>query len=419
LPRRAGDAVGRPQGFGPERPLRILIDTPTVTDRESAELLSELLVGDPEFEVWTTTESERWVEIDWTTEVNGYFPVQIRQPGRTGTMALPTAAQRAFASQVAANSEIAEAEALRQLGFALWAKDYEVSLMVTDSPILLVGPFQVGVRVNIRSARDTVGIVAQLERTLGRYELGHPAAYDGPFWLYLIGSRAVLRQGSRWFSACQASTGPDENALAPDLDDPSLRALGQTTLERVDWVLRARDLLASAADTSAMPLYVDTVLVQLSAAFDAAAWVTDLGLGIKGSPGWRKQEWVQRLVRAHPPFAEVLATGSATADAIEILSLPRNTIHDSGMPTIGASRGSFLPSRTTLRIPRRQYGRRLLNAIERQGGAEVWGLEALLPEVHVLDPLLFVERCVVAGLSALDALMGSHSGREVPRSQGD
>ena len=28
-----------------------------------------------------------------------------------------------------------------------------------------------------------------------------------------------------------------------------------------------------------------------------------------------------------------------------------------------------------------------------------------MPEVHVLDPLLFVERCVVAGLSALDALM--------------
>ena len=400
--------VGRPQAFDAQHPLRILIDRPTVTDYEALSVLVSLVDAESDFEIWTTTPSSRWVDINWEHETNGSFSVRTFRPEGSGLMALWAGAINQFAVEVASRNEVSTAEARRQLGVATWAKDYEISLLVTDSPILLAEPFQLGVGTNLRSARDSLAIVAQLERGHGRYDLGDPAAYGGPVWFYLIGSRTVPPLADRWFSACQASTGLGEDVLAPDAAAPTLRALAQTALERVDWVLRTRDLLAAAADTAVMPLHLDTILVQLSAAFDAVAWVTSYGLNVKaksGSPSWRNSAWKHQLATKYESFVPLLEPGSVTADAIEILSLPRNSIHSAGMPRLGMARAPFLPARTAVRIPRGRHANRLVEAVLRQGGLSAWGMEQVLPGSHVLDPLVFSEKCVTTALKAFNAII--------------
>jgi hypothetical protein len=181
--------------------------------------------------------------------------------------------------------------------------------------------------------------------------------------------------------------------------------LGQTTLERIGWVLRARDLLGGAIDSTAMATHLDTVLLQLSAAFDGAAKVTAIGLGVSGDAGWRKESWRRSLVGACPEFRAHLSKHSAVRDAIDIVSLPRSTVHDAGMPHLGVARQLREAPRTAMRIPRGEGATRFLAAITRRGGRAEWGVSEVVRGVHVLEALLFTDRCISAALSALDSLM--------------
>lgn len=402
----------------PVAPLRVVLDIPTISDSESLDVIEALTVRHPEVEIWRTTQSaENWIEVTWDQVQNDCFlPILHRRDEASMTTLKPASTWRLFATQLATDS-LAEEEALRQLGLAQISADNNFALFVTDSEQLLTAPFQLGARIDIRSSREAASLVSLHLRSSGRYELGSPSPYGGRFWFYVIGSRAVLPASSAWFSACQLSTGAGEDVLSADDEPASLRALGQTTMERIDWTLRARDMLLFDSGADVVPFDLDTFLFQLSGAFDAAAQAITKGLGLSGSPGWRKRPWRDRLTSRYPTFEEVLSPESEHYDAIEILSLPRNTIHDGGMPRLDIQEGMHRPPRVALRIPRGRYAPRLLAAIERRGGPERWGFQPVIPGTTVIDPLVFVERCLVAGLGALNALMDATPIEEFPQVQ--
>jgi hypothetical protein len=160
-----------------------------------------------------------------------------------------------------------------------------------------------------------------------------------------------------------------------------------------------------------IPFYLDMFLLQMSGAFDAIAQVTAQGLGVhvqRTSPSWRTKKWVEGVETSHPSLAAVMSLGSPHRDALEITSLLRNSIHDSGLPTFGMASSIHGPTRTTVRTPRGSYAARAFSeAIDRLGGKESWGVQTLIPGTTTIDPLVFIDQALVAGLGAMNALMAA------------
>jgi len=336
-----------------------LVDWPSITNHETAEVL-DALTGLPDVECWSTTDGhDRWIEIDWASEVNDHIAIRLHAPGRLTQAALnPASTWRHFSERIS-TGELPPQEAFRQLGYAEVGSRRRFDMFVSDGLALLQEPFGLGARINIRSSKEAVAQLSLFLRSRDVFVLGDDRAYvRGHFWFYVVASRVVVPAADRWFSACQISTGPGEDVLAADALPATLRALGQTCLERVNWAIRARDQVLSVAAADLIPLFLDMFLLQMSGAFDALAQVTAqaLGVGVKGtSPSWRTKRWLNDLATCHPGLAAVMTSGSPHRDALEIVSLLRNSIHESGLPTVGMASTVHGPTRTTVRTPRGTY----------------------------------------------------------------
>lgn len=410
LPKQGDDPVTPFIATVEGRPFRLLIDRPTIIKGEALQVL-DAFATIPGIECWSTTDDgERWVEIDWATEVNDHIAVRLHAPGRLMHAALnPASTWRIFAEQISA-AELPMQEALRQLGYAEVGARHRFDMMVSDSAQLLREPVGIGARINIRSSTEAVAHLSLFLRSRGNYVLGDDGAYvRGRFWFYVVASRVVLPAADRWFSACQISTGEGEDVLAADTLPATLRALGQTCLERVEWTIRARDQVLSVVAADLIPFYLDMFLLQTSGAFDALAQVTGRGLGVhvKGtSPSWRTSRWLNELQTSHPALAALMLPGSPHRDALEIVSLLRNSIHDSGLPAVGMATSTHGPTRTTVRTPRGSYASQAFReAIDRLGGNDAWGVQTLVPGTTTIDPLVFIDQVLIAALRALNALM--------------
>lgn len=412
LPKHGDDPVSpflaRPEG----RPFRLLVDRSSITDTESLEVL-DALAAFPDVECWFTSDvGDRWVEIDWTTEVNDHIAVRLHTPGHLTHAALnPASTWRAFAEQMTSTG-LPASEAFRQLGFAEVGARHRFDMLVSDSADLLREPFGIGSRINVRSSAEAVAQLSLFLRSRGLFDLGDNRAFiQSRFWFYVVTSRVVIPAADRWFSGCQVSTGTGEDVLAADALAATLRALGQTCLERVNWAVRARDQVLFVLAADLIPFYLDMFLLQLGGAFDAAAQVAATGLGVQvrgTSPSWRTRRWLEALATSHPSLAAVMAPGSIHRDALEIISLLRNSIHESGLPTVGMAKSVHGPTQTSIRTPRGRYAARAFTeAIDRLGGTEVWGVQTLIPGTTTIDPLVFIDRALVGALGALNALMAA------------
>jgi hypothetical protein len=404
--------IGGMQG----RPLRLLLDRSTITNDDALEVL-DACAEDEAVEAWATTNGQaRWVEICWHEETNDCFPVRMHSPGRTALASLdPASTWRLFAQRVT-NEGISIDENLRQLGYGSFAANHRFDLVVSDSPQLLKDPVGLQGRVNIRSSAEAVAQLALLLRSRGNFALADDRAFHpGRNWFYILGSRFVLPASSRWFSGCQLSS-KGEDPLADDALPPTIRALGQKALERIEWSLRARDHILWSYSQDLIVFYLDILLLQLCGAFDAVAQVTASGLNVhleSGSPSWRKPAWRDKLAKSHSALAAVMAPQSPYSDALEIVSLLRNSIHEGGLPAIGMRDGQL--TKTVVRTPQGpRAAPRFGAAIERRGGEEVWGIERVRSGTSMIDPLKFVERAIVESLRALNAIMVSTPVEEFP-----
>jgi hypothetical protein len=407
LPRQGDDPVTpfarRTTGL---RPLRLIVDTQGITDRESLAVL-ESLCDSPDVDAWGTSDDlEQWWEIDFATVQNDHFPVIGHRPGGTTYRGLLASTWRRISEK--AETDLPFELVLRELGYTEVAHECRFDLLVTDSEFLLSGPFKTAERLNIRSTKDAVALVALLLRSRGICTLGDSEAFvQGSFWFYLVAARATLPASASWFRACVLSSG-DRGGLELDAEKPSLAFLAQMTYERIDWAIRTRDTLLTTDELQ--PYYLDTFLFQIIGAFDTVAQVAHLALGLSsedgGNPSWRTKRWLRELAKHSPDLAAVVAEKTAHGDALEIIGLLRNTIHEGGLPTIDMNIGFSSRSLTTVRTPRGGYAARSFKeSIERLGGPGAWGIHEITTGVTTLAPKEFVDRALVASLGALNALM--------------
>lgn len=106
-----------------------------------------------------------------------------------------------------------------------------------------------------------------------------------------------------------------------------------------------------------------------------------------------------------PSLAEAVDPGTSGADTLTILRLLRNTVHEAGLPALAV--GPPGRRQSTLAGLPRAASQQILEAADRRGGREAWGLQELLPGRLHAEPGILLERIVPAAMALLNDLMTS------------
>jgi hypothetical protein len=152
---------------------------------------------------------------------------------------------------------------------------------------------------------------------------------------------------------------------------------------------------------------LDTCLVFLMGAVDVTARVAHRVLGMP--PGdsykakWQNPAWVGSVAAQAPKLAHLVAAGTPGCDALTILRLLRNSVHEAGLTAMGIG----LPGRregTLVGLPTADR-ERILAAADCLGGRSAWGLRELIPGRLHAEPDRLFERLFPAIIQLLNELM--------------
>jgi hypothetical protein len=190
---------------------------------------------------------------------------------------------------------------------------------------------------------------------------------------YWVGTRELLPNAWRWFSACVQ----ESHAT----NDKTLLELGQSLLRRVQRVLEARDRFHRAFnlpqnnDTAATVLdELDSILLSLMGAVDASARIAHLVLGLTGGPhtaGWqRDQRWLPQVATGEPPLAALFNVGTSHNHVLTILRLMRNTVHGQMIQSIALQQSGRMLE-TAIMLPASDEAA-ILSSMDALGGRGSW-----------------------------------------------
>lgn len=295
---------------------------------------------------------------------------------------------------------------------ALAAQSLKADLFITCREYLHRVTSQLALGVTFCAPAEALALIGLYLRSQGIFLIckdpGSKSTYSFNKGLYYwVGTRELLPEGWRWYTACVAHSvqGPDD-----------LIYLGGAVFQRVVRVLRARDDLLRAmnqaqdndvADDALTAL--DTCLVFLVGAVDATARVAHAVLCLppedSNTAAWQKDRWLRDVTAQAPGLSAVVTTGTAGHDTLTILRLLRNTVHAAGLQALAVGP----PGRreeTLIGLPSADASR-VLAAADRQGGRDTWGLRELLPGRLHADPGVLLERLLPETIELLNSLMAA------------
>ncbi len=192
----------------------------------------------------------------------------------------------------------------------------------------------------------------------------------------------------------------------------------------MDQALRARDRvhlelkLPQNNDSSDEEVFaLDGLLVSLDACFDVIARVLNRyhGLGKDAGARWRDDGWVQRLLTTASGLEGVVGSGTAFADAVELIGSLRRSLHGVPFQTIGYSDGlSRRDIENLLIVPPEAQGT-VLGILERRGGDKSWGVRPGIDELVFVDLLGFVEALTRFALGVVQTVVNEVIGPAAER----
>jgi hypothetical protein len=309
----------------------------------------------------------------------------------------------------------ARAQRIADAVAACAARQVKADLYVTEREYLHQLTRSIGEGVTFCTATEALALVGLYLRSQEDFLIWKDSGSDTPYRFdkglyYWVGARELLPAGWRWYTACvmhekiQAS-GPGTNELT---------YLGGAVFQRITRVLQARDDLLRAMNCKQdnnvagdALTALDICLVFLMGALDATARVAHhvLGLSLDGihQAGWQRLGWLQQVAAKAPALADVVAPKTPGADALTILKLLRNTVHEAGLPALAVG----YPARrreTLVGLPSADRDQ-ILKAADRQGGRQTWGLRELIPGRLHADPGVLLERLLPTIIELLNDLM--------------
>jgi hypothetical protein len=304
------------------------------------------------------------------------------------------------------------------------AQQLKVDLFVTSRPYLHAVSWALGRGVTYCHPAGALALVSLYLRGQGEYlvwkdpDSASSASFNKGLF-YWVGARELLPAGWRWFSACvnhSYSTGAVRGSS-------ELVGLGGAVFQRVTRVLQARDDLLRAVNrrqdndvAEDALIALDACLIFLMGAIDATARVAhrvlDLPLTRIHLAKWQNPAWLANVAARAPDLAAIVAEETAGADALTIVRLLRNTVHDAGLTALAVG----LPPRreaTLASLPDADKDRILASA-DRNGGIEEWGLQELIPGRLHADPATLLERLLPATIKLLNDLMNATPVEDLP-----
>lgn len=295
------------------------------------------------------------------------------------------------------------------------AQELQADLYITERPYLHAATWALADGVNFCSPRDALAVVGLYLRSQGTFLISRGTDGRGSETLnkglfYWVGARELLPEGWRWFTACVTH----DHARGAD----ELIYLGGAVFQRLTRTLQARDDLLRAMNMAqnhdvaeSAVTALDTCLVFLMGALDAAARVAHYVLGLPPADvyraGWQKnQAWLKDVAARAPTLAAVVGAGTVGLDALTVLRLLRNTVHGAGLRVLAVGRGARSDQETLVGLPRADHTE-ILAIADRRGGRDSWGLREVLPgELHA-DPGALLERLLPDVIVLLNNLMGA------------
>lgn len=312
----------------------------------------------------------------------------------------------------------------------LAASTIGADILVTARPSLLRGrPFDTPTAITIATPADAIPLLGLYMRTRGDYFATKTARSAFTFSRGLYWQRA---------SSIYAPALPNVVARAMQLAQtrrtPVLERLALATRRRLARVLERRDgiwrLINQTQDQDVaedLLTAVDSLLTFLMSASDALAKVADAVLVTNVSPaniGWQKKDWLKAIAKKDSVLAALFVDSAQPAQAIEVLRLLRNCIHDEGLDAVAVHVSSR--RQETWIIPPTGQATAITNAMLKRRPLDEWGVHAELDgsvyaEIGRLIETLLIE--VLAALSSVLERLGqilepmTTNGQSEPKSQ--
>jgi len=314
-----------------------------------------------------------------------------------------TDAYRDLAPSAARERRRADALAAQVASQALRADIY-----VTERAYLHAAGWSVASGLTICRPEEAVALLSLYLRAQGEFLIGPKLPFNCGLFFW-VGTRELLPEAWRWFSACvQSATGSGDDALM---------LLGGSLLQRVDRALEARDAIHVALnhpqnnDLQEDALAnLDVVLVLLMGGVDVAARVAHRALGLPPAEEYRaawqdhkKGGWLAHLRAWEPALAAVVDAGTPNAHALTILRLLRNSVHGAALQGTAFLR-SGTPLESMVGLPAREEAA-ILAAMRALGGEASWGVRSSVRGRSHVDPGVLVDRLFESIVDLLNELM--------------
>jgi hypothetical protein len=295
-------------------------------------------------------------------------------------------------------------------------------LYVTERPYLHAASWQPGRGTTICRVEEAIALLGLYFRTQDHFPIFDKFSFNRGLFFW-VGTREVLPESWRWFTACVKSShaGAEDGSL-DGLAGGSLDLLAGSLLQRVQRSLRARDAVHVALshpqnnDTQDEALAeLDSVLLHLMGAVDVAARVAHRVLRLdmpEYKAAWQNDKWVTAVRARNESLADVVSRGSTNERALTVLRLLRNSVHGQALQGIAVNR-SGAPLENLVALPAADEVH-LIEAMDALGGRLEWGAKPVPPGRVHLDPGVLADQVVRSCLTLLNDLMAATPVESLP-----
>ena len=286
---------------------------------------------------------------------------------------------------------------------------YEIGadIIVTKCPWLLSGEAGIS-NTNLLSPDNAIALIGIFLRSRRRFELvgsQYTLKSSARAFQWSL-ARALLPSGWRWLSAAYSDTRNGGSPIAGALAGSCITRLARSLRVR-DEIHRLRSLPQTGTSEDEILANIDWLLISTVAEFDVTARVADIACGLntqKHLIGWQKNKWIGAVRKTAPHLAQLFTLHTPASDIFEVSRLLRNTVHSQALQGVRFQHASGSPeTRVLLESDDTQ---RVLDALDRLGGSNHWGVEASRGGAS-MQPDIFADNLIPLVADSLDEIMAN------------
>ena len=316
------------------RPLRLVVDHASLPDDPALRLL-DAFAGRSDAQLFSTAAGRAWhVEISPEANRNEALTVSFVEPDGGGRdCAVWAPPWRPHAEETVAEYGGEVEETYRALVLAQACARHDLDGFVTAFPFAERGWGSFVTKAHVQNARQAAALLGLYLRAHGDFTVrqeGNHGTFLAPQDLYAGAAVAALRRYPDWLRLAIGRWRDGHGSAAHDLLRGVELRLGRALRARDYFVVRTRALRPDDSWEEAL-FFFEAFLLSAAGALDALARYCHVAAEIGGgrkAVGWRKRDWLEKMLKARPKLASVIESDETRLRATsEVVGLLRNYIH--------------------------------------------------------------------------------------------